>query len=192
MTQVIFQFIVVLFPDGGTGVTYAGGVDVVVDAVRVVDTELDDELDDVVVTIDVLLVVVLLEELEVELAIVVLLLLLLVEAELETVVELDVVLELEVVVELDEVVELGAVVLGGSVLDELEDTDVVVVAVIPGQPGGRFDGPPLTYKLNCLAPPHIAVPVDVAPMLPLQISVHALDPLMLVTEDPCHAKEEPP
>jgi hypothetical protein len=41
------------------------------------------------------------------------------------------------------------------------------------------------YKLNILLPPHFAVPVVAAPMLPLQISVQAFTPVKLeITDEP--------
>lgn len=82
----------------------------------------------------------------------------------------------------------------------VEDTGFVVVVVVrdvvvevaPGQLAGKFERPPLTYRLNCFGPPHFAVPVVLAPILPLQISVQALAPVRLVTAEPWKENAEPP
>ena len=57
---------------------------------------------------------------------------------------------------------------------------------------GKFTTPFVAYRLNCLAPPQFAVPVVAAPIEPLQTSVHAAEPVKLVTADPAKLKEEPP
>jgi hypothetical protein len=57
---------------------------------------------------------------------------------------------------------------------------------------GKLTTPFVAYKLNCLGPPHFAVPVVAAPIDPLQISVQAAAPVKLVTADPAKLKEEPP
>jgi len=51
---------------------------------------------------------------------------------------------------------------------------------------------PKAYRLNCLAPPQLAVPVEAAPMDPLQMSVQACEPVRLVTAEPAQLKTEPP
>lgn len=57
---------------------------------------------------------------------------------------------------------------------------------------GKLTTPFVAYKLNSFAPPQNAVPVVVAPIEPLQISVQALVPVKLVTVDPAKLKELPP
>jgi len=69
---------------------------------------------------------------------------------------------------------------------------LVDVTVTPGQPAGKFEVPPLAYRLNCLAPPHLAVPVLLAPILPLHTSVHAFAPVRLEIADPWKLKVLPP
>jgi hypothetical protein len=91
-----------------------------------------------------------------------------------------------VLVELDEVaVESFEVLVGVAAV-------LVDIVVTPGQPDGKFAAPPLAYRLNCIGPPHMAVPVEAAPILPLQISVHALAPVRLEIADPWKLKVLPP
>jgi hypothetical protein len=50
---------------------------------------------------------------------------------------------------------------------------------------GELAVPPVAYRLNCFGPPHISVPVDTAPIEPLQTSVHACAPVrLLIADDP--------
>ena len=79
--------------------------------------------------------------------------------------------------------------------DETGDDNFEVpvdVTVTPGQPAGKFEFPPLAYRLNCLAPPHFAVPVLFAPILPLHTSVQAFAPVRLEIADPWKLKVLPP
>lgn len=83
-------------------------------------------------------------------------------------------------------VEVPVVVTGSGVEVPVDAT------VTPGQPDGKFELPPLTYRSNCQGPPHMAVPVLVAPILPLHTSVHACAPVRLKIDDPWKLKVLPP
>jgi hypothetical protein len=80
-------------------------------------------------------------------------------------------------------------------IEELELDEAVFVVVLTGYVVvwlGQVTTPLLAYKLNCLDPPHFAVPVVDAPTEPLQTSVQAFAPLKLVTEEEPKLKTLPP
>jgi hypothetical protein len=89
-------------------------------------------------------------------------------------------------------VEVVVVIEEELVLVELLDVDeeplIEYVVVLPCQ----ATTPSLAYKLNCLDPPHFAVPVVAAPIEPLQTSVQAFAPVKLVTEEEPKLKTLPP